>query len=368
MKILESLFAILGVVLLVSCGRTFDFSKVEVIDVKVGPSGKFAVAYYSNETVNVYSFNKLITSFQRRAVFVSTSDKIYGGYFLVKDFGFLSDGRIYIVAYKPTLGWLVRIGDKEIGYYSYVSQFKFSSNSKLVGYVYNVGGEFSNDSVVGGKYYVNVNGMDMGPYDLVGELILSRNEDFFAFSYSNNNRWYVRVSDYEYVCYNEVILPNEFSAPEDIKFAYRIRRDWFLHPSFPISRNVYKITVFDNYLFFILTNSNSSLISNKFTNFSVEGIVLDVKFDGENALILIKTGDKQKMLFNNTTITMDSITKYELVNKKVVYKGKIKDEYYIGINEKLLGPYEFADFHVDNEKITIGYVRNKKLYLTYENF
>lgn len=361
-------FVLVAILLLVSCGSNLDFSGVEIVDVKVGPDSKFAVAYYSNETVNVYSFNKLVNSFQRRAVFVRTSDKVYGGYFLVKDFGFMNDGKLYIVAYKPTLGWLVKIGDKEVGYYSYVSLFKFSDNSKLIGYVYNVGGEFSNNSVIGGKYYVNVNGLDMGPYDYVGDLIFSKNEDTFAFSYSNDKKWYVKISDYEYICYNEVILPSAFNVPEDMRFMYRIRRDWFLHPTVPIQRNIYKIITSDNHTFFVFTNANFSLVSNNFTNFSIEGSIVDLKSDGEDILLVVQQSNKQKILFKNRIITFDTIHKYQLLDKKVIFKAKNNEGYYIGIDEKLFGPYEFADFYVEGKQVKIGYIKDKKLHLLSENF
>ncbi len=365
---MKRLFFILSVILLFSCGKNFDYSGVEVVDLKLGPNGEFAVVYYSNETVNVYSFEKLVNSFQRRAVFVSTSHKTYGGYFSVKDVGFLSDGRIYIVAYKPTLGWLVRIDDKELGYYSYISSFSYSDNLNLIGFVYNVGGEFSNDSLIGGKYYVNINGQDMGPYDYVDSLIFSKGGDSFAFSYSNGKNWYVKISDYEYVCYNGVILPNTFNAPEDIKFAYRIKVDWFLHPNYLIPRNIYKIISLNNYTFFVFTNSNYSFVSNNITNLSVEGKLVDMVYDGKNMLFLVQYDNKYKIFFNNKNITFDNIMKYHLTNGKVVYKSKNTEGYYVGIDDKTFGPYDFVDFYVEGSKVKIAYIKNGKLNFILENF
>ncbi|MCS7299586.1 MAG: hypothetical protein RMJ37_06500 [Spirochaetia bacterium] len=344
-------------ILLSSCSRN-DFRNVELIDIKLGPNGDFAVAYYSNETVNVYSFEKLIRSFQRKAIFVSTSTNTIGSYMLITDFGFLKDGRTYVVGFKPTLGWSIRVGDRTFGYYSYVSEFEQSKDGTTVAFIYNVGGTFDGTNVVGGKFYVNVNGRDYGPYDFAYNLSFSQQDNTFYFVYVNGKNHNLKINEGDYVGFGNVIPPLSFANETQFSFAYRIGRNWFLHPTEKLEPNIYNLIVSDRGITLIFTNSNYTLISNANSNFVVDGILVKLEEKNGKYLILSKVSNGYKIYYDIEYGIYENITKHLTINDKLVFKYKSNDNWYIFVEPNNYGPFKYADFITYQGKIRIGYIED----------
>ncbi|MEN2998151.1 MAG: hypothetical protein ABDH28_03850 [Brevinematia bacterium] len=363
-EVILILFVLFGII---GCVRSeFEFKNAEIIDIRVFTNGGFAVIYSSNETVNVYSFSKLVTSFTRKSVFASIGGtNTLGSYYKVSDFGFLRNGVFYLVGYKPTLGWVVKIGNSDSGYYSYVSEFSCSENGKMVGYIYNVGGEYDGTNVYGGKYYVNVNGVDYGPYDFAKDLLLFEDEGVFVFSFKQGRNYRLKVGDYEYSDYDYVMLPRNMVRISEFNFIYKVGRDWFLYPDERLPREVFGFVMADNEYFLLLSNSNFTIVTNPHTNFLVEGRVLDIVGSGKY-LVLSEVSDGKKLMFDRFYGSYQDITKYEVRGNKLVFKYKSNDQWYVYGGVKSYGPFELVDFAVVGNKIFIGYVEKGRVKLMSE--
>lgn len=346
---------------LIGCSGV-EFRNAEIIDIKVGYNGAIAVAYYSNETVNVYSFDKLVRTFRRRSAFVSVGTNTYGSYYKIYSFGFLPDNRIYIVAYKPMLGHLVRVGEREMGYYTFVTEFAFSEAGRF-GFIYNVGGEFSGSNVSGGKYFVNVDGMDYGPYDYAEKLSFSRDGGLF-YVFRDRKEYGLRVNEHEYIGYTYVIPPRRVENIADLKFVYRVGRKWFLYPGQEISSNVVGIVFFENGYCLMFSNSNSTLITGFHTNFSVEGRVLDLLHD-DKWFVLSQVGDGKKVVYDGVCGTYYDVGKYQIFGGKLVFEYKSNGFWYINFRGKDFGPFEFVDFVVEGDRVFVGHVVSNRIESTY---
>lgn len=353
-------------IFIIGCSRVnWDFTgSEEILQIKVGNNGEVAVAFVSNETVNVYSFEKLTKSFQRKSVFIATISNVFGGFYKVSDFGFLNDGRIFLLGYKPTLGWLVKVGNREYGYYSYVSEFASSKSGKRFGFIYNVGGDFDGTNIVGGKYYVNVDGRDYGPYDYAEKLLFSESEDTFTFVFRNGQEYFLKVNDYEYNCYDEVITPRRIFSQMDLRFVYRIKKIWYIHPNekipLNINQKVHDIVPNDNGYTLVISESNSTIITNSYTNFRIDGIILDI-IKNDKYLILYQYKEGKKLIFDKEYGPFDGVSKYIVMNSNLIFEFKSNNSWYISVPKKIYGPFKLADFYLTTNKISIFYIEDKRI-------
>ncbi|MFN4246012.1 MAG: hypothetical protein ACK4F9_07735, partial [Brevinematia bacterium] len=312
---MNRIFLFLTLIFIISCSKTeFDYKNAKVIDIKMGQSGDLAVLYSSNETVNVYTFSKLIKSFERTSLFVSYGTNTYGGYYKVYKFGFLGN-KLYIIANKPTLGCLVNVDGKEFGYYTFVTEFSYSINGKMYGYIYNMGGEFDGTNIIGGKYYINVNGIDYGPYDYAQNLIFSETEDTFSFTFKNKGKTGIKFGDYEYQYYNNVIPPKNIF--NQTKFIYQIKKDWFLYPNEKLPPNTYGMISIDQNYYLLISNYNKTIFSNQFRNFSVEGKVIDIKKDKKYWILSEVNEGKKLISLDESYGPYQDIQKYETLETKL---------------------------------------------------
>ncbi|MCX8028507.1 MAG: hypothetical protein N2712_00730 [Brevinematales bacterium] len=348
---------------LLSCS-SYNFSNVEVINVKAGPKGEFAVAYYSNQTVNVYSFEKLLRSFERKAIFISTTKQTFGGYYKITDFGFLKDGRVYVIASKPTLGWLVKVGDKEMGYYGYVTEFKSSYDGSYFGFIYNIGGNFDGTNLVGGKYFVNINGFDYGPYDYAYNLTFAEKDNTYYFIYIYKNRHFIKFNESEYGSYDYILGPKKFYNSSQKTFAYKMRGTWFLYPDKKLPQNLYSLITTENETIVLYTNSNTTIISNisNHTKLVVDGIVTDINSYKENYLVnTLLNGKKFIMRKKSICGPYDDVLAKITQNENILIEYKSNNFWYVEFKNQTYGPYKFLDTFIESNLINIVYLDNGNL-------
>ena len=337
---------------LVSCGDRFVGSVpgyIEPLDLRVvGAGTNFVFAFVSNENVKIYNFEKLVSSFDRRAEFVTSKSKKLKVFQKVTGI-FVSDNLsgYGFVGYRGAQ-WLCVVGDNEFGLYNYVKGISFSSDGSRFGFVYNVGGEVSNDNVLGGKYYVNIDGYDNGPYD-DAMLPIFTTDNKVILVVKELGFWKVKYDTFEYGDYEDVIVPSNPVYEDKVIFLFKKRNRWYMNGT---------TNVFGNVVFFDFNNGNYLLgelgVNNKVIvkigdlekGFRVleeyEGISKGMITENGNYYLVVRDGSREILIVNG-----NSFDGYQNIDRFVFSS----DGKHWGIRYKKEGKF-FVDF--DGKKIWSG--------------
>ncbi|MGC8963825.1 MAG: hypothetical protein ACP5KI_00440 [Brevinematia bacterium] len=345
----------------------FEFSdKAKITSIKLNSNGDIAVLYKSNEIVNVYNFEKLTKTFERESYFIKVKGKrnIIGPFYKVSQFGLAENTNVfYVVGNNPTIGWIVQINDRKLGAYSYVTEIKVSKDGKRFGIIYNVGGEFDGTNLIGGKFYVNIDGTDYGPYDLAQSLTFSEDGDSYFFIYKNNKYWYVNENGIDHNVFDEVVLPIFLSGYNvNLIYAYRIRNNYFFNSGQKLETKSkpFRILVSEKGIGSIYIDKTNVILEIgdlTLTNDILTNIVLQ-----DEGTIVFSSNQDYYVFYNNGLLgPYPRVEKVGTYDDKLVLKCISNESNYIYFGSEILGPYEIADFSVNSNEVIVGYVEGNKV-------
>ncbi len=360
--------------LLVSCGDRFVGSVpgyIEPLDLRVvGAGTNFVFAFVSNENVKVYNFEKLVATFDRRAEFVTTKSEKLKVFQKITGI-FVSDNlsNYGFVGYRGAQ-WLCIVGDNEFGLYTYVKGMTFSRDGSKFGFVYNIGGEVSNNTVLGGKYYVNVNGYDSGPYD-DAMLPVFTTDNKVILVVKELGFWKVKYDAFEYGNYENVIVPSNPVYEEKVIFLFKKGNRWYMNSTTNVFGNV---VFFDfkngNYLVGELGDKNRVVvkIGNLERGFRIlgwyEGISKGAITENGNYYLVVQNDGKETLIVNG-----DFFEGYQNIDRFVFsddgrhwgVRYKKDGKFFVDVDGKEVWSGTLVDFAFDDEGVILTYLEKDKV-------
>jgi hypothetical protein len=358
---------------LVSCGDKFVGSVpgyIEPVDMRIVDSGtNFVFVFSSNENVKVYNFEKLVSSFDRRAEFVVTKSRKLEIYQKVDGIFTSKNLKSYGLVASRGAQWLSVVNGNEFGLYNYVKGISFSEDGSRYGFVYNVGGLVSNGTIFGGKYYVNIDGYDNGPYD-DALLPIFTDDGKVILVIKELGLWKVKYDTFEYGDYEDVLVPSNPVYGDKVIFLFKKKSRWYMNNT----TNVFKdVVVFEfNNGNYVLGESNDNKVAVKVGviggGFKVLGtydkvIKAIVNEDGTYAVVCEDSGKEILIVNDNSFSNYQDIDKIEFSenNKYWGIRYKKDGKYFVNVNGKDLWNCNLLDFAFKNDSVLIMYLEKDKI-------
>ena len=358
---------------LVSCGDKFVGSVpgyIEPVDIRIIDSGtNFVFVFSSNENVKVYNFEKLVSSFDRRAEFVVTKSRKLEIYQKVDSIFTSKNLKSYGLVASRGAQWLSVVNGNEFGLYNYVKGISFSEDGSRYGFVYNVGGLVSNGTIFGGKYYVNIDGYDNGPYD-DALLPIFTDDGKVVLVIKELGLWKVKYDTFEYGDYEDVLVPSNPVYGDKVIFLFKKKSRWYMNNT----TNVFKdVVVFEfNNGNYVLGESNDNKVAVKVGviggGFKVLGtydkvIKAIVNEDGTYAVVCEDSGKEILIVNDNSFSNYQDIDKIEFSenNKYWGIRYKKDGKYFVNVNGKDLWNCNLLDFAFKNDSVLIMYLEKDKI-------
>ena len=358
---------------LVSCGDKFVGSVpgyIEPVDMRIVDSGtNFVFVFSSNENVKVYNFEKLVSSFDRRAEFVVTKSRKLEIYQKVDGIFTSKNLKSYGLVASRGAQWLSVVNGNEFGLYNYVKGISFSEDGSRYGFVYNVGGLVSNGTIFGGKYYVNIDGYDNGPYD-DALLPIFTDDGKVVLVIKELGLWKVKYDTFEYGDYEDVLVPSNPVYGDKVIFLFKKKNRWYMNNT----TNVFKdVVVFEfNNGNYVLGESNDNKVAVKVGviggGFKVLGtydkvIKAIVNEDGTYAVVCEDSGKEILIVNDNFFSNYQDIDKIEFSenNKYWGIRYKKDGKYFVNVNGKDLWNCNLLDFAFKNDSVLIMYLEKDKI-------
>jgi len=358
---------------LVSCGDKFVGSVpgyIDPVDMRIVDSGtNFVFVFSSNENVKVYNFEKLVSSFDRRAEFVVTKSRKLEIYQKVDSIFTSKNLKSYGLVASRGAQWLSVVNGNEFGLYNYVKGISFSEDGSRYGFVYNVGGLVSNGTIFGGKYYVNIDGYDNGPYD-DALLPIFTDDGKVVLVIKELGLWKVKYDTFEYGDYEDVLVPSNPVYGDKVIFLFKKKSRWYMNNT----TNVFKdVVVFEfNNGNYVLGESNDNKVAVKVGviggGFKVLGtydkvIKAIVNEDGTYAVVCEDSGKEILIVNDNSFSNYQDIDKIEFSenNKYWGIRYKKDGKYFVNVNGKDLWNCNLLDFAFKNDSVLIMYLEKDKI-------
>jgi hypothetical protein len=358
---------------LVSCGDKFVGSVpgyIEPVDMRIVDSGtNFVFVFSSNENVKVYNFEKLVSSFDRRAEFVVTKSRKLEIYQKVDGIFTSKNLKSYGLVASRGAQWLSVVNGNEFGLYNYVKGISFSEDGSRYGFVYNVGGLVSNGTIFGGKYYVNIDGYDNGPYD-DALLPIFTDDGKVVLVIKELGLWKVKYDTFEYGDYEDVLVPSNPVYGDKVIFLFKKKNRWYMNNT----TNVFKdVVVFEfNNGNYVLGELNDNKVAVKVGviggGFKVLGtydkvIKAIVNEDGTYAVVCEDSGKEILIVNDNFFSNYQDIDKIEFSenNKYWGIRYKKDGKYFVNVNGKDLWNCNLLDFAFKNDSVLIMYLEKDKI-------
>jgi len=358
---------------LVSCGDKFVGSVpgyIDPVDMRIVDSGtNFVFVFSSNENVKVYNFEKLVSSFDRRAEFVVTKSRKLEIYQKVDSIFTSKNLKSYGLVASRGAQWLSVVNGNEFGLYNYVKGISFSEDGSRYGFVYNVGGLVSNGTIFGGKYYVNIDGYDNGPYD-DALLPIFTDDGKVVLVIKELGLWKVKYDTFEYGDYEDVLVPSNPVYGDKVIFLFKKKSRWYMNNT----TNVFKdVVVFEfNNGNYVLGELNENKVAVKVGviggGFKVLGtydkvIKAIVNEDGTYAVVCEDSGKEILIVNDNSFSNYQDIDKIEFSenNKYWGIRYKKDGKYFVNVNGKDLWNCNLLDFAFKNDSVLIMYLEKDKI-------